>query len=428
MYIGVATAIRRFYRPFYETRTGQILLLAAAQDNARDALAAMEILRYFPYPLHANIKPEPSRQNIRPEKNVMVIGRYLAFKGQDPGNGYKKQPVSIGHSSFVERVESLMLGCCFEFRGKPSSRVLVNPLAGEEYHYAARDEHGHEIDYGVIRLAFRGVAGNTIMFEGNHQLGTLGLAKVGTTAHQLQAIWDAVTEIDDYNESLPLEIVVRTDFDPRLTHGVYTMEAIEVTPLSVVYNRKWAWNLAEGGPWVDQEPWDLILQDWGGDGASVPAGSRLEMEADLRSLDSKTRDLCRRLIGGGVNGVHEEAKSRLLKTLTRMSDRFSMVFYEKKYGRSVWPLPDGNSDIRLMRKQFLVHIILSHFMGRQLHCTDEEINAYFPGFRKWVHEGESPAGKFIQMVKGRMSEGFQPLLGKRGKPPQGSYGDPVRPE
>ena len=55
------------------------------------------------------------------------------------------------------------------------------------------------------------------------------------------------------------------------------------------------------------------------------------------------------------------------------------------------------------------------FAGRQFRCTEEEIDMFFPGFRKWVSKRDTVQGKFVQTVKGRMTEGFKPLFGKRGQ-------------
>ncbi len=421
-----------FYKPFFDTRTGQIFILCAPKAHIRDGLSAILIARLFGCPSFKGITIEPSRPTIQPAANIVLVGRASLFIDRDLEAVRGKKPLAVGYAKLGQRLDEISRMSCYRFSGS-GNRALVNRLAGTKFAAEDRDRFGKEVDYGVIRRVFRCAGENTIQVEGIHGLGTLGAAKVATTPADLEEVWEAVSKIEDYDPSLPLEILVRTSFDSSLSKEVYSLDAIEARLVNIVYNCKWVYD-PQVRTWEDQEPYDLVLEATAEAGRFTrlekpPAidGPWLELEADLRRLDPETRKQCLNLFDKSTNGngrlqlTADRIRSRefLLRSLTASSDLFRTRLHEEaSWGaKKVRILPTNPSEIRLLRKKFLVHLAFGHFLGIPLACRDREIRRYFPELsRRRSSNGRGLVGQITSNLNGRMREGFLPLLGEREAP------------
>jgi hypothetical protein len=423
--------IHGFFRPFYRTGMGHIFTLSAPNDHMRDGLAATQISRCFPLPQYPRIKVEPSRPDIQPSENIILVGSAALFIEPQAHPTAGKRPLSVGYPRLGKRIERIQEQCCYQFKGGKRA-AFVNRETGESYVPEAKDEQGAEVDYGVIRRVFRGPKENTVVLEGLHRLGTLGVAQVVTTPGLLSAIWDAVRKIESFDDSLPLEILVRTTFHPDLSSGVYAFEAINATPLTIVLNRQWVYDLNEDRQWRDQGPWDVSLLVKGDDPAARVAGAtfnppvpRLEVQANLKDLDPRIQAACRGLpsdmdaISTPVDRRRRKREAgRLLEALTRESDRFRMDLVETTpIGGRVKEtrLPQRPSPPRRRRKKYLVHLILCRILGTSFRCDEASLKKFFP---EVVREAgrRDPMKLFTKSVSGKLREGFRPLFERMRKP------------
>ena len=197
------------------------------------------------------------------------------------------RPLGVGKEKLGARVTKVLERCCYHFEGR-KIRVLINSVTNQRYVPSQNGGTDVQVDYGVIRRFFRG-SQNTLILEGAHRLGTLGATKVATDPWYLDLIWSALHEIDDFDETLPIEILVRSIYKPQQSQHIYALENITLEPLAIVYDRRWVYDLVEGKGWTDQLPWDVRLRmsdeeppahmDEADDDPPIP---RLEVEVDLR--------------------------------------------------------------------------------------------------------------------------------------------------
>ena len=418
-------ALDGFFRPFFQTGAGHIFTLSEPGQHMRDGLAAAQIARYFPLPEFRDILIEPGRPSIMPAPNVILVGWSKLFVEPRKHAATGKRLLS---ARLRERIERIQRGCCYEFR-RGRRVAMVNRVTGDTY-VPEKKTRGTEVDYGVIRRLFRGPSENTVILEGLHWLGTLGAVQAITDRDLLAAIWRARCELGKVRDSLPLEILVRTTFQPELSDGIHAFEAIRTTPLHVVFDRHWIRDLSEEGEWRDQRPWDVNLLVNGGD-SPVPVGAgyrprvpRLEVQADVTDLNPRARDLCRRLLADlpGVAAFSlartRQQADRLLDLLTREAGRFRIVLVEVSgRGGSVQEtvLPQGGSRIRQWRKRFIVHLILCRLLGKSFHNDADTIRRVFPEIAREAGR-EDPTQRFPNRITGKIREGFGPLFGEASKP------------
>ncbi|MFQ5702116.1 MAG: hypothetical protein ACE5HU_09750 [Acidobacteriota bacterium] len=430
MYRPPDDALFDFYRPFYESGSGQILVLAAPQNHIRDGLAALELARPFPVPQCRTIAIEPSRPTVPPARNIILVGRNTLFIEKNPRGVHGTPPLGVGYANLGDRLERITSHCCYSFEGGATPRIL-NGLTQVGYEPQERNRFNKRIDFGVIRRVFRGASENTILVEGTHGLGTLGAAMVATSPDHLREIRAALSQIVQRDSSKPVEILVRVTFNPSMSQDVFVPAAIEARPLNIIYDRVWSYDMEAGDRrWVNQEPYDLEVEAWGDeDPLTGPGGGRfhpvpcLEMEADLRRFSRKTREICRRLLRSRYGSfpappVEGPDADHLLARLTDASDQFGMTLLEDtSWGIKQTPLPVSHSTIRLLRKRFLIHVVMCHFLGRRLLCREENIRRYFPELlTRAAPKGQDVTGLLTGAINGRMREGFLPLFGEKRKP------------
>ena len=420
-----------FFRPFYETRHGQIIGLATPKDPMRDGLAIALLARHFPLPEYEGISVEPSRPSVHPAENVFLVGSSPLFVKADahPISG-DVLPLCVGERKLGARLRRIDDACCFRFENG-DGRKLVNDVTGQVWAPNGDPGTNFRQDYGVIRRVFRGPLENTLIVEGVHRLGTLGAAKVVTSPAALDAIWEAVLQLSAFDESRPLEILVRASFTDEAGHGVYSVDAVQAMPILAVYDRQWTFDLAGGRRWTDQMPWDVHVRMRGdeppasvGPGADASERPRLEIEADLRHAEAAFRRHCVALFASLADGYGsipfstDPLLEAVLEGLAAELDRFRVLLVDDapfSSSERQTELPQGQSRIRKVRKHFLVHLALCRLRGRRFRCEPAALRRYFPDF-----EGGASAKpfekQFIGAVPGRMREGFEPLLGEAVRP------------
>jgi hypothetical protein len=246
---------------------------------------------------------------------------------------------------------------------------------------------------------------------------------VATDSVYLDAIWAALAKIQSFDESRPLEILVRVAYDASAGDGVYTHESVSVVPLCVVYGRQWVCDLAEGQRWEDQMPWDVNLcarRDEPpravSDGGDKPGVPRLEIEADLRELDEETRTQVRELLGdpAAAAAAPQEVREAMLSRLNQEDDRFRVNLVDLApfaVNERHRELPDKRSDIRVVRRQFLLNLALRRMMGGTLHIDDDMVRHAFPRYRGGSSR-KSLASQFVGAVPGQRHKGLGPLFGE----------------
>ncbi len=422
-----------FFRPFFEHRTGRILALANARDDIRDGLAAAQISRYFPLPEFEGIVLEPSRPEIQPAENIILIGDtslYLDPKARRAAG--EDSSLGAGEVWLARRLRKLDEACCYCFAGDGKNRIVLNRVTGEKHEPRMNGPRDLEEDYGVIRRYFCGRTENTIVLEGVNRLGTLGATKVATSRSTLNEIWNAVGGTDANVQSCPLEVLVRARFRPKRSEGVYALENITAEPLATVVKRQWSCDLVDGPQWTDQLPWDYQLSMKYDEPARVLEGKekdfpvpRLEIRADLGGADSDLGEICREVLPGpngkpgAKRGPSADAVTRFLEKLTAQAEQFTVALVTRApwgVGVRVRELPNVKlTRPRLLRKQLLIHMVLAHLVGRGFRCDDGAVRRYFPKFRPGP--SSKPLSKvFIASVKGRLPEGFESLLGTGTRP------------
>jgi hypothetical protein len=418
-----------FFGPFYKTHSGALFGLASAAEGIRDGLAFALVARYFSLPEFEGITLEPSRRNIQPPENLILLGSSSLFVDPLAHKTSGGPPAKVEGKELQDRIDQVVAPCCFQFKGS-ANRVVVNKITDEIYRPERDEKSGKFVDYGVIRRVFR-PGENTVCLEGVHRVGTLGVAKAAMNENSLNAIWDAVNKLEPaFDESLPLEILVRATFYDQLKDGVYAIDSITAVPLFVVYNRQWIFDLTGDRRWVDQLPWDIHRiarkEDPPEDASSDGPGGlpRVEIEANLRDLDPKVRKLAEELLTKRVEPIDTDAppppnarQKKLLRALVTDVNLFRMVLVGVKFtalGNEAI-LPQGRTRIRILRKQFFLHLALCRMLGCGFRCNEAAIRAYFPKFRSET-TGKKFTTKFVGSVPGRMREGFEALLGPAANP------------
>lgn len=422
-----------FFWPFFEYRTGRIFALVNARDDIRDGLAAAQISRYFPLPEFEGIVLEPSRPDIQPAENIILIGDTSLYLDPKARRASGEDPtLRVREARLARRLRKLDEECCYRFAADGKDRVVLNRVTGERHQPRMNSARDLEEDYGVIRRLFCGPNENTIALEGVNRLGTLGATKVATSRNTLNEIWNAIGGSDSNIQSCPLEVLVRARFHPRRSEGVYAFENITAEPLAIVVKKQWICDLVDGRRWTDQLPWDYQLSMKNDDPARVLEGKekdfpvpRLEIRADLGGGDSGIAEVCRKVLPGpngkpeAKRGPSAETVTRFLEKLTAQAEQFSIALVTRapwNVGVSVTELPKGKlTRPRLLRKQLLIHMILGHLVGRGFRCDDETVRRYFPKFQPG--SSSKPLAKvFIASVKGKLPEGFESLLGTGTRP------------
>ncbi|MEW6745220.1 MAG: hypothetical protein AB1486_20905 [Planctomycetota bacterium] len=425
----MSTPFEWFFRPFVEKKIGQILTLYRKDRAFVDLLATTQIARCFPLQDYANIKVEPSRRiNLGP--CVILIGATDHYRNPNPDR--RDWPSPVGEEQLGERLREIEQESPFEFRDAPS-RALVNRLTGETFVPRMGKGELVEIDYGVIRRAFRDSLHNTLSIEGTHRLGTLSGSLAVTIPSLLEAIRDAVKTLPDFEDSALLEILVKGTFDPQLSQGVLTMDAVTVELLQITYKGQWLYDFRQGQRWVDMKTWNYCKKLEGtkppvsvADPLQEQSLPRLEVQADLMDVDPETQELCRRLLGDGPDaGTATADREQLIPTLlARAAEKKQVISaflarsdtirieliepgpFRGKVNSLV--LPEHASHIRCIRKRFLLNLILCRLFGCPFVLDDESIARSYPTYNP-SRTGKSLASRFVADVHGKLRAGFRPL-------------------
>lgn len=419
-------------RPFFDSKQGQVFGLASPRDQVRDGLAFVRIARQFPEGEYPGVVFEPGCRNIQPAMNVMVVGNALLFA--PPGTAVPPDEavhMPVVAEELADRLCRIERESCLRFEGVKEQRCLVNSVTGERYESRIDRRKRVIEDYGVIRCVFRGAAGNTTTFEGNHRLATMGATKVATDDVLLDAVRAAIAQMHNFDPALPLEILVRAKFNDVTGEGVYTMRDVTAAPVMAVYNRTWVHDLAPQGRWRNRLPWDVVRYAAKDAPAAALADAedvpmpRVEIEADLRQANG-LREVARELLAAkpaGVNGAAPAAvtarEAELLEQMMGAIDLFRIEFVQPGpagFGEMRTELPTAPaSTIRTVRKQFFVQLALCRLLGRGFAKEETNVRAQFPLFTTGAPDAEY-LKRFVGLVPGRMRDGFLPLLGAASKP------------
>lgn len=415
-----------FFRVFYTTGQGLIVGLATIGEHLRDGMALLVLSRFFSALEYPRIRVEPSHPGLVPTENLILVGLGDLFVNPQPGSISGDQRIAlIGDRKLGARLRPIRVESGYCFAGDGPDRCIVNTVTGQRYCPRVDAEAGVVVDYAVITRVFRGPLENTILIEGPHRLGTFGGALAATSDISLAAIWDAVSQLGSFDESLPLEILVRATFHDDLRQGVFVPDAVAAVPLNVVYGRQWIFDLEEGRRWRDQLPWDVVRVARAEEASrsvesdDEPCGMpRVEIEADLRDASPELRKLGRECLRNGRAPVARPGLNhvRFLREVAAAADRFRVTLIDElpsgANARHV-DLPHGRSDIRSLRKHFFVHLAFCRMFGFGFHCGEEDIRTYFPEFGLGRSKKTFTA-KFVSDVASKMrgEGGFGPVLGE----------------
>jgi hypothetical protein len=437
----LANPIRELFHPFFESGQGQIIGLASPNNHFRDGMPLTLLGRYLSMLETPGIAVEPSRSNFEPAANVILVGAASMFVEPPPtGATDGEEPVCIDSEEFRARIGRFQDDCCFRLIGTGGDRVVRNTVTGEVFRPHENAETGVSVDFGVIRRVYRGAHDNIVVLEGPHRMGTFVATLIATDPVHMKAILRALREFLGLDESLPLEILVKATFQDRLRQGVYWHGAVTAVPLCIVYNRQWAYDLVGDRRWRDQRPWDVSLgarreepacELRSGEALGLP---RLEIEADLRELDQEARALIREILLCRERAKADaEARERVLGWLTAEADRARIVLLDQPrlaVAERYQELPDRKSEIRMLRKQFLMHLAVHRILGTTFRYDDDSVRAYFPRF-EGRPAGKSHASQWVAAVACRMHEGFLQLVGPpeavKGYAPPSAHGSPELP-
>jgi hypothetical protein len=415
-------SLRGFFRKFFKTRRGQIFGLATSGDQLRDGLALARVARLFPLPEYQGIVIEPALPTSQPGESIILVGSAWLFLSPSAHKIHGEPPLCLGEAKLGERLRKLYDLCCYELEGT-DHRFVRNRVTTATYRPERKADV--EVDFGVIRRWCRSRTSCLIILEGLHRLGTLGAAKVATSPEHLDAIWNAVSDLEAFDESVPLEILVKSTYYPASEHRVYGLEGVQAEPLEIVYGNRWAYGLEDGHNWIDQLPWDFELWVLGEDpprkirpGRKDCPWPRLEIRADLNEADRSIRSLCRKVLlaGSGRRArkpLKEEDVVRLLEFLTKRSDAFDVELVDKRpWAKTVRAvsLPKGQpGEARRLRKQFMLHLALCRAFERGFRCDEQSIRRFFPKFKPGGSR-KSPVEQFQSVVRGRLQQDFEKLL------------------
>jgi hypothetical protein len=410
----------RFFWAFFKAGRGQILALASKEEHVRDGMALARLARLFPSDEFAKIVVEPSRSGARLEGNVIFVGAtplFLKRAVQAPGRR-PRAIATVPESKIGAPLDELSRKGCFQIEGT-EERVIVNAVTREEFRPVVdRVNHVTE-DFAVLRRVFRNQLGNTITFEGVHRLGTYAAVKFATDPVYLKPVWEAVDRLPQFDEALPLEILVKATFHDDHEEGVYAHDDVIVTPLALVYDRRWVHDSATD-TWRDQGPWAVELWARRGElpralqpGETASHVPRLEIEADLADLDDEEKKLVHRVFAADPKGRRVHDVDRVLLRLVTEPGRCRVDFVTARKYRE---LPERSNESRRRRKAFVVHLALCRLLGIGLSYEEAAIRRYYPEF-------PAPSGKktltaaFKYEMRTRIDRGFAlPFTGKGEKP------------
>ncbi len=419
-----------FFHPFVKSRQGQILVPSPRRDHIRDGLAAIHLARHFPLPAYSDMVLEPSRQLFTPGPNLIVIGQVQMLLDRTRPRVREPRPATVDPRLLGARFDRMVERACLRLQDDPDA--VVNTMA-QTAHVSGPDGRGLEVDYGVIRRSFLGPHENTLIFEGRHWLGTLGAVLVATNPAFMGPIRSACAALEGFDPTLPVEILVRATFDPVQAGDSNDPFRTTAQPLMIVYNGRFACDLEKGGRWIDQMPWDHVVDAWADTAmASVAPADRtvgrsvLEIECDMTGSGARIRDLCRRHIldrfgKGTLPNSWPAEREEVVRHLISQLDRVRMTFFEMAPWGSRKPaitLPAREKSVLAKeRKRFLFTLALHWFAGIRFHPDDETIRALFPDFSalKKRHRGGLSAD-FKSQINGKMREVFGPLLGPTSGP------------
>jgi hypothetical protein len=242
----------------------------------------------------------------------------------------------------------------------------------------------------------------------------------------LEKIWKRVPELEHFDESRPLEILVRVRFHDEHRQGVHSADTVSVTPWCIVHDRQWVYDLQGGAGWRDQLPWDVHVVARFEEGARpVDAGwapngtARLELEADLRDADPRVHAAFREAFGVRRGPVRDAAGvERMLESLVTEGDRFHLFLADRApaapHGERRIELGGGASRIRILRERLLVLLVLCRALSRPFPCDEAAVRRYFPEFERGRSK-KTLEGKFISDVPGKFLETFPALFGADAK-------------
>jgi hypothetical protein len=415
-----------FFGPFYVTRSGQILALASPNGQLRDGLTVAELALRVPRE-YEGIRVEPCQPGLQLADSIVLVGRSQLFLNPDEVPAWGTTlGLDDAERKLGARLRTLEQRCCFEIRDDGAVRVLVNKVTGAAYVATGSAEGGFLVDYAVIRRYFRGPTENTVTVEGLHGLGTFGGAKLLTSANYLETIRRSVLELPGFDDSKPLEILVRVEYLGVLGPRVYSLETVKVVPMAIVFNRQWIRDVEDGGRWTDQMPWSLDAWMRGEEPPVVapaphvgPEWPRLEVDADLSdappALRSAGRDRIVRALSANGEAPHPRSAEDVeaaLRALAPEVDRFHVTFFESETAAPL-ALPAGDSGIRKERKRFFVQLALRRLFRTRLVVDEPTIRELFPEFAAGKSSAELRP-KFIVHVPGRMRKGFEEVMGPAG--------------
>ncbi|MEW6741298.1 MAG: hypothetical protein AB1486_00950 [Planctomycetota bacterium] len=432
-----------FFWPIYESKRAQMFALACGKF-LRDGLAVSHLARLFPFPVFEDVLLELSRP-VSVGPNIILVGAASLFVKWDPKRYRGPAPNLVG-PGLARRLERLEPLWCFKFC-PDVLWTIVNDVTGKKYTpepLQPTDEKDQE-DWGVIRRCLASPFENTWIFEGVHSLGTLGTLMVVTDHRKMLPIVMAIEKLkmlESFSDALPLEILVRTSYQACVTPGVQAPQAIQATPVKIVYNRKWVYDLLGDQRWRNQEPWSqhILASPVEGVLASptlppkwetvVP---RLEVHLDLTDLPQSDLDLCRKVLStpGGrfVTRASAAEIDAFFGLLRRISHRVHLELHEtaSKGGTPLCHvLPDRAYGMKSIRKTYFVELLFGRLLSRPYRFDAASLRQNLPEFaRKFpipagLSEKERQAvdhaleEAFKGRVNGRMTEGFERLLREGG--------------
>jgi hypothetical protein len=416
-------AVRRFFQAPFESGRVQILGLASAGEHIRDGMALARVVWLLASKGLPRIVIEPSRSRALLDEDVVFIGATPLFVERRPSGAARSADAQIRivpRSRIGKRLDDLHQRCCY-LLAEQDGRVIVNSVTGEVYRPVVNRVDRVVEDYAVIRRLFQKHHGNTITFEGVHRLGTYAAVKFATDPLYLMGVWDAVGELEVFDESVPLEMLVKATFHDDGGEGVYAHDDVMITPLHVVYDRRWIHDLGASDRWRDQGPWDVHLCVQGrGRPQALRPGTRLrsatvlEVEADLTELGKAARERVRSAFasadGKTRGGAAAEEAGSVVEMLVDQAERFETSLVD---GQEPAKLPEGDSENRGVRKKFFVHLVLCRMLGIGVPCDAATVRRCYPELNGQLSDAQLEAA-FKLKVRGRMERGFRPVFASRG--------------
>jgi len=414
---------RWFYWPLYEIRTGHIIGLATPRESIRDGMAVQLLRDLFPSSDYPNILVEPGRSSFQPGQNLIVVGwADLLINPLPNGPPAAEAPARVGAEKLAT-IRALYDRSCYRIVDDERGRHILNQVTGMRY-VPSRLDGGIEINFGGIRRWCLGQTGkNTFVVEGDRRLGTIAAAIVAANPNYLNVFHDSLHKLSGYDDSLPLEILVRGVFRPE-DEPIYSLDRIEAEPIAMIYNREWVYDFKGG--WRDYIPWTIrlgIASD--GHVSPVPPEShddvpRLELKLDLRRDRGPLPELCRRVLIDGVAKRRPPSTadaSRLIQELSLESERCTLELWRSDLGGQprCQTLPEPRGGKRDLNKRFLIQLLVGRFLGQPVRVAHQEIVGCYPTLRPMV-ERDGPQRVehyFVRQIAGKWRDGMEALLGDR---------------